>query len=152
MMKRHNNTIITQLCARTACGPHLSEPTCNIDQCSVGKQPAASQWEPRCRSARGCWRSLNNKTIDRFQPEPQHPRVDVVGKQSLVCMYGGDRTSAALLSPSSSSLHVFPVNAAQRVAFPFRPSQSAAARHDGPPSNRDSSYFRSAVLNFRQTW
>lgn len=149
MMKRHNNTIITQLCARTACGPRLSEPTCSIDQCSVGKQPAASQWEPRCQSAQGCWRSLNNKTIDRFQPEPQHPRVDVVSKQSLVCMYGGDRTSASLLFPSSSSCFLLTPHSAS-LSLPL--SQSVAARHDGPPSNRDSSYFRSAVLNFHQTW
>lgn len=151
MMKRRNNTIITQLCARTACGPRLSEPTCNIDQCSVGKQPAASQWEPRCQSAQGCWRSLNNKPSTVSSPSHNIPEsTSLANSRLFACTEETEhplrssflrvhRYTCFLLTPHSASLSL-------------RPSQSVAARHDGPASNRDCSYFRSAVLNFRQTW
>lgn len=129
-IKRHNNTAATQPCAWTSCGPRLTEPTCNIDQCSVGKQLAASQWEPRCQSAQGCWRSLNNEPSTAFLPEPQHCRV--VSKHWVVCMSGGDGTSAPpfeLRTRRVSSKH------RKLRRFPFRPIGGAATRR--PLLSRD---------------
>lgn len=66
----------------------LSEPTCNIDRCAVANSPQPASRLERCCERSGLLEKLPQRAIDRFQPEPQHPRVEVVSKQSLVCMSG----------------------------------------------------------------